>query len=57
MMVDLLVSVKLRQSDVDRMMGECKDDFIRHHKEFRGHNFTKNFMFRKLIDYYLEGDE
>jgi len=56
-MVDLLVSIKLRKSDVNRMMGECKEDFIRHHKEFRGHTFTKNFMFRKLVDYYLEGDE
>lgn len=53
-MVDNMVQIWVRTSDKDRMMDECKEDFIKHHPEFRGASITQNFMFRKLVDYYLE---
>ena len=54
MMADNMLQIWVRSSDKERMMTECKEEFLAHHPEFRGAKITHNFMFRKLVDYYLE---
>jgi len=47
-------TLKVEKADKKRMMKECRDLFLKSHPEFRGSHISQRFMFRKLVDFYLE---
>lgn len=38
----------------DKIMSECKEEFLKHHPEFKGINITQNFMLTKIAEFYLK---
>ncbi len=46
--------IRVDQQDVERMMGECKNMFLKSNPKFSGMNITQKFMFKKLVNWYAK---
>ena len=53
-MSDLLVPIKIKESDKDRIFKECKTEFLKNHPELKGMRITYNFMITQIIEWYLK---
>ena len=46
--------LNIRPETKDRFEIEIKEEFLRHHPEFKDFNLSHDFLLNKIIDYYLE---
>jgi len=45
--------IRVKKEDHDKMMDICIRIFLKHHPELRGMRITRNFMFNKLVTFYI----
>lgn len=48
------VKISVAGEDEKRLMTECVALFLKAHPELTGMRFTRRFMFRKVLDFYLK---
>lgn len=47
-------SIHVSTEDKERLRNECKELFLKEHPEFENMKISDGFMFRRLVNYYLE---
>ena len=48
------ISIKVDVEDVDKMMNQCRDLYIKAHPDMADIFLSKRFMFKRLVEFYLE---
>lgn len=52
-MGDCWVHLTIRNSVKNMLREQCKEEFLRHHPEFKGSHITDNLILTQIIQYYL----
>ena len=46
--------IKVLAEDKQRFLDDAKDEFLKHHPDFEGMYISQSFLFRKILDHYIE---
>lgn len=47
------MNLRVEKEDLDLLMNECIEEFLKHHPEFKGMRLTHRFMFKTVVKHYL----
>lgn len=49
--------IRVPKSSKEKLRNECRELFLKYHPEFRGFRISDGFMFKKVIDFYIETEQ